>query len=687
MKKKKNINKKKILLIALPLVLLAIIVAVAFSVNKSNNEKGVFSLLEKRWIEKNKNVAVDVSVLNDIPIFGEDGEGVFFDFLNDFSKETGIKFNMIPYKLGATPSSKYSFEMKSNSNLKDTELLFYSDEYALVSKDNKRVKRITDLKNVTVGALETDIDSIRSSFEDNDTIIYNSYNNIDSIIEALQANDIVYAVIPKTLYINEIFSNNFYIVRNIPELDNECILNVNGNDATLNSILRKYYIRWSKTELEKSYNKRLLTLYFESKEIDDVTIANFEGKEYTYGYVKNLPYESKINDDFIGYNSEILDGFAKSMNITFKIKEYNSIKDLTTALNNEKVDLAFNYYNFEDLENNFDETVSPYKEKVIVLTHINNTKTIVPSLKSLKNQEVSMIDNKLSDYIAKNYNANVKEYKKPGSLFNSLNENSIVVLDYNVYDHYRNTELNNFKVVYENEIDDLDYNFIVLNKSNNKGFVGLFKFYISNIEPDLYMARAKVKLSKDSKKIDLTFVYILVGLFVLLGISLIYIRIKYKNNKISKNDRLKYVDSLTSLKNRHYLNKNYDKWQSNKIYPQAIIIVNVNKVGHINDVYGHNEGDMVLKKAANILMNNQLEQSDIVRTNGDEFLIYLIGYEENKVIAYMRKLNKEFKNIPYGFGATLGYSMITDDVKTIDDAINEAVLEVKTNKELNTEDK
>ena len=687
MKKKKNINKKKILLIALPLVILAVITAIALSVNKSNNEKGVFSLLEKRWIEKNKNTSVDVSVLNDIPIFGEEGEGVFFDFLDDFSKETGIKFNMIPYKLGATPDSKYSFEMKSNSNLKSSELLFYSDEYALVSKDNKRVKRISDLKNVTIGALETDIDSIRSSFEDNDSIIYNSYNSVDAIIEALQANDIVYAVIPKTIYINKVFANNFYIVHNIPELNNECILNINGSDSTLNSIFRKYYTRWSKKELEKSYNKRLLTLYFESKEIDDVTIANFEGKEYTYGYVKNLPYESKINDDFIGYNSEILDGFAKSMNITFKIKEYNSVRDLTTNLNNEKVDLAFNYYNFEDLANNFDETVSPYKEKVIVLTHVNNTKTIVPSLKSLKNQNVSMIDNKLSDYIAQNYGANVKEYKKPGSLFNSLNENSIVVLDYNVYDNYRNSELNNFKIVYEDELDDIDYNFIVLNKSNNKGFVGLFKFYISNIEPDLYMARAKVKLAKDSKKIDLTFVYILVGLFILLGISLIYIKIKYNNNKISKNDRLKYVDSLTSLKNRHYLNKNYEKWQSNKIYPQAIIIVNVNKVGHINDVYGHNEGEMVLKKAANILMNNQLEQSDIVRTNGDEFLIYLIGYEENKVIAYMRKLNKEFKNIPYNFGATLGYSMITNDVKTIDDAINEAVLEVKTNKELNNEDK
>ena len=92
---------------------------------------------------------------------------------------------------------------------------------------------------------------------------------------------------------------------------------------------------------------------------------------------------------------------------------------------------------------------------------------------------------------------------------------------------------------------------------------------------------------------------------------------------------------------------------------------------------------MVIKKAANILITNQLEQSDIVRTNGDEFLIYLVGYEENKVITYMRKLYKEFKNLPYGFGVLLGYSMINDDVKTIDDAMNEAVLEIKTSKEMN----
>ncbi|MBO5530346.1 MAG: GGDEF domain-containing protein [Bacilli bacterium] len=687
MKKKKNVNKKRVALIIIPLILLAIIIAFGVLVNKSNNKNGVFSLLEKRWIEKNKSRIVDVSVLNDIPIFGEEGDGVFFDFLNDFTKETEIEFNMIPYKTSGEPKAKYSFELTNNTSLDKSELLFYTDNYVLVSKDNEEVKKIADLKGVTIGTLETDLNKVKAAFEDSDQIIYNSYNNIDSIVSALNNNDVLYAIIPKTIYINEIFSNNYYVVHNVSELSSNFVLNIKGDEKTLNNIIRKYYIRWSKENLEKSYNQRLLTLYFNEKEIDDETIANFQGKEYTYGYVKNLPYESKINDEFIGYNSEILDGFAKSMNITFKIKEYGSVKDLVKNLNRGRVDLAFNYYDFDGLTNDYDYTFSPYNEKVVVLTHLNNVTTSVQSLKNLKDMNVDMVDNKLASYISKNYGAKVKTFKKASSLFNAIDEDSILVLDYNLYDNYRNSELNDYKVIYDDRTKDLDYNFMVLNTSKNKAFNGLFKFYISCLQQDLYMARAKVKLNKDSKKIDLTFVYILVGLFVLLILSLIYLRIKYNKNRINKNDRLKYVDSLTSLKNRHYLNKNYEKWQENKIYPQCIIIVDVNKIGHINDVYGHAEGDKVLKYAANILINNQLEQSDIVRTNGDEFLIYMIGYEENKVIAYMRKLNKEFKSLPYNFGATLGYSMIVDDIKTIDDAINEAVLEVKTNKEVNTEKK
>ena len=59
----------------------------------------------------------------------------------------------------------------------------------------------------------------------------------------------------------------------------------------------------------------------------------------------------------------------------------------------------------------------------------------------------------------------------------------------------------------------------------------------------------------------------------------------------------------------------------------------------------------------------------------------MVGYDEKKVIEYTRKLSKEFNNLPHEFGATLGYSMILDNVKTIDDAINEATLSMRQAKE------
>ena len=688
MRRKKNLKRKRIIITSAIIAFIVVIGIIIFLVNLHNKKNGVFSVLEQRWIEKNSQEVVDVSVINDVPIFGYEGSGVFFSFLEDFTDETGIKFNMVPYRVSSPDSLKnYAFITSNNTRVSDNEVVFYTDNYVLISKDNTSIKNLSNLNNATIGALETDLNKIKDYLDYNTSIIYNTYTNIDSLVEAMNNNNILYAIIPKTQYISYIFKNNYYIAYNFNELVINYNLVINGEDKTLNSIINKYYVRWKKDKLNKSYNTRLLTEYFEDKSVDDTSIANFSGKEYVYGYVKNLPYDSKINDDFIGYNSQVLDEFAESMNITFKIKEFNSVKELVKNMNEGKVDIVFDYYDFNDLTEEFDTTSVIFDTKIVALSSINDINTIVPSLRTLQNTEVVMLDDKLSTYFKNNIGANPKTYKKSGSLFSSVDDDSLIILDYNVYNYYRNSKLNNYKVIYETRIDDVDYDYLILNNAENKAFNGLFKFYISSINQDIYMSRAMLKLSKDSKKLDLTLVYVLNGLGVLLVIGFIYLKYKSGRYRITKTDRLKYVDSLTSLKNRHYLNKNYEKWQQNKIYPQAVIIADVNKIGHINDVYGHQEGDNVIKKAANVLINNQLEQSDIVRTNGDEFLIYMVGYAENKVIAYIRKLHKEFKNLPYGYGATLGYSMIEDDVKTIDDAINEAVLEVKTNKEMNIEEK
>ncbi|MBP3635669.1 MAG: diguanylate cyclase [Bacilli bacterium] len=680
-KNKKKINIMKLLVITIPIFIIVVTLIIGIYIKNRNDQNGVFSVLEKRWIEKNKSTVIDVSVLNDLPLFGEEGDGVFFDFLNDFSKETSLKFNMIPYTMSKSPKeSGYSFQINNKSKLEDNELLFYTDSYVLVSKENEKVKRFSDLDDVIIGALETDLNVVKEYLKDNNGLIYNTYNNIDSIVSALNSNDIKYAVIPKNIYIDKILSNNYYIVYNMSDIYTNYIFNVNGSDKILNNILTKYYTRWTKKKYDKSYNTRLFNLYLDKKEFDEIVKADFSSKDYVYGYVRNIPYETEINEDFIGYNSEMLDEFASMMGVTFKVKEYSSVNDLAKALNEGKVDIAFNYYEFKGLTNSFDYTFSPYNEKIVVLTSIQNTKTTMNSFASLKGKKIYALENKIANYISDNTSIDVKTFKKATTLFNTMNEDSILVLDYNTYNYYKNNELSDFKIIYEQDIDT-DFNFLILKTSKNKAFISLFKYYVSTINTDLYKSRALLKFSNDSKKIDLSYVYLVIGVLVLTVFSIVYFKNRTISSKIKKEDKMRYVDHLTSLKNRHYLNQNYLKWQSNKIYPQAIIVININKIGHINDVYGHEEGDMVIKKAANILISNQLEQSDIVRTNGDEFLIYMVGYEESKVITYMRRLYKEFKNLPYKFGASLGYSMILDDVKTIDDAINEAVLEIKTNKE------
>ena len=170
---------------------------------------------------------------------------------------------------------------------------------------------------------------------------------------------------------------------------------------------------------------------------------------------------------------------------------------------------------------------------------------------------------------------------------------------------------------------------------------------------------------------------------VVAGITIIVKKPFKKNRKsiISKENKIKYIDMLTSLKNRNYLNSAIEKWDESEIYPQTIMIIDLNNIAYINDNYGHEEGDNVIKQAANILITTQVENSEIMRTNGNEFLIYMVNYDEKQVITYIRKLTKEFKELSHGFGAAIGYSMITDGLKTIDDAINEATLDMKSNKE------
>ena len=68
------------------------------------------------------------------------------------------------------------------------------------------------------------------------------------------------------------------------------------------------------------------------------------------------------------------------------------------------------------------------------------------------------------------------------------------------------------------------------------------------------------------------------------------------SKKIKKVEKIRYIDQLTSLKNRNYLNENINAWNKNTIYPQATIVLDLNKLQEINDTLGYEKAIGKLKR-------------------------------------------------------------------------------------------
>ncbi len=302
----------------------------------------------------------------------------------------------------------------------------------------------------------------------------------------------------------------------------------------------------------------------------------------------------------------------------------------------------------------------------------------------MRNSDLVMLSgDSLYNYFSNNTKANITTYDDINSLVKN-SKDKLLVIDKETYLYYQNNKFKNYKLIYEDTMMN-DYKFMV--KKNNQAFYDLFNYIINTNSYYNYrnsgLANMKASILEDST-LEQVYTIVLAIIFIpLIIIGILYLIAKHKRKikKIKLSDRHKYTDMLTSLKNRNYLNAKMQEWEDCEVFPQAIVMVDLNNVKYVNDNYGHEEGDQLIIRAAGILVNTQLENSEIIRTDGNEFLIYLVGYSERQISTYTKKLSKEMKNLPHEFGAALGYSMITDEIKTLDDAINEATLEMITNKE------
>lgn len=142
-----------------------------------------------------------------------------------------------------------------------------------------------------------------------------------------------------------------------------------------------------------------------------------------------------------------------------------------------------------------------------------------------------------------------------------------------------------------------------------------------------------------------------------------------KEQKLKDTYLMAIKDELTGLYNRYYL-KDYlakliEKLKRNKNNKLFLIFIDLDNFKLINDTYGHNKGDNVLKEVAEILTANFRKYDIISRYGGDEFIVLLESNEDptKRINALRQNIEEIFKEFNLSF--SYGISIFPDDIENI----------------------
>ena len=89
---------------------------------------------------------------------------------------------------------------------------------------------------------------------------------------------------------------------------------------------------------------------------------------------------------------------------------------------------------------------------------------------------------------------------------------------------------------------------------------------------------------------------------------------------------LRYIsfhDSLTDLYNRAYFEEELKRLDQSRQLPLSIVMIDINGLKLVNDAFGHQTGDSLLKQATKIIKKSCRSEDIIARWGGDEFIILL----------------------------------------------------------------
>ena len=145
--------------------------------------------------------------------------------------------------------------------------------------------------------------------------------------------------------------------------------------------------------------------------------------------------------------------------------------------------------------------------------------------------------------------------------------------------------------------------------------------------------------------------------------------------------RMAMYDVLTGLPNRRFcedlLTREIALARRND-FKLAVVFLDLDDFKGVNDAYGHDMGDLLLKQVAGRMLTGIRDSDTVARLGGDEFLIVLQGQHEQKFTEILERVVR-LLSVPFDLNGiivkvqcSIGVSVFPDDADNRDDLLQQA---------------
>lgn len=144
---------------------------------------------------------------------------------------------------------------------------------------------------------------------------------------------------------------------------------------------------------------------------------------------------------------------------------------------------------------------------------------------------------------------------------------------------------------------------------------------------------------------------------------------------IEEKNFLAYYNTMTKIPNRNSLSNELTKYfDQMRVDELVVVYVDIDNFRNINELLGYSQGNIFIKKVANILYEYENKDIKLFHTNVDEF-VYLIRNHDNEedISRFTRNILSNFgRNFSFGFHSfyltvSIGVARYNEKIKTVSD--------------------